>query len=203
MTGWAAGHGSRSGATGGSPPPTPPPSLNFPGDPGDGNYMIGYSLEEGTASGMGLSERLTWPGYPGDSKVSVMHDYSGNDTGVDQTKINAALAAGFIPSQSVKFKAYTSASIAAGTRDAAIDTAAAFCYSKRPHPIILCYWHEPGGDYGTGTDPNASGSSQLMKDYRDAYRRIVTRFRAAGVDNVAWTPILETPWNFAGPSVGG
>lgn len=186
------------------PPPdpeNPPPYVtNMLGDPGEDQYMLGWSLgPNGNASIAQLQDN---PGYPGNSKVSVIHDYSGNGQGIDYASANAALALNMIPSQSLKFlsagsAAAGAASIASGARDNWIDDMAAYLDSIAPQFMYLCYFHEPGGNFGS------SANTQAMKDYRDAYRRIVLRIRAAGVTNVMWQPILETPWNFAGSGVSG
>jgi hypothetical protein len=187
--------------------PPPPPDYDpwNAVDPGEGEYLVGYALGPGATSISAARGRVS---YPGDSKVSVIHDYSSNGQGVDTASANACIAAGFIPSQSMKFNSAgggptTAASIASGARDSWIATMATYFNSIAPWPFIGCYHHEPGGDFGTGTQGQPVGT-QAMRDYRDAYRRIVTRCRDVhGVTNVLWTPILETPWNFAGSSVGG
>jgi hypothetical protein len=83
--------------------------------------------------------------------------------------------------------AYTPAQIVNGAADAAIDASAATCIARAPHPIWLCYFHEPEDNFTT---------SAQATDYRAAYRRIVTRFRARGVTNVAWQPIFQNPYTF-------
>jgi len=184
------------------PPETPPDYVpQFLGDPGANKYMLGWALgPNGNDSIAAIQDN---PGYPGDSKISVIHDYSSNGQGIDTASANAALALNMIPSQSVKFKsagttpAAIAASIASGARDGWIDTMAAYLDSIAPQFMYLCYHHEPGGDFGS------SANTQAMKDYRDATRRMVLRIRAAGVTNVQWQCILETPWNFAGSGVSG
>lgn len=184
------------------PGPTTPPEYEpqFLGDPGENEYMLGWALGPVYPS---ISSLHSNPGYPGDSLVSVIHDYSSNGQGIDTASANAALALDMIPSQSVKFSSAGSsagaiaASIASGARDAWIDTMAAYLDSIAPSFMYLTYHHEPGGDFGS------SANTQAMKDYRDATRRVVLRIRAAGVTNVQWQPILETPWNFAGNGVSG
>lgn len=182
----------------------PPPPVYVPqflGDPGENEYMLGWAL--GPNGNLTIAQLQDNPGYPGNAKTSVIHDYSSNGQGIDTASANDALALNMIPSQSIKFASAgttpgaIAASIASGARDAWIDTMAAYLDSISPQFMYLCYHHEPGGDFGS------TANTQAMKDYRDATRRIVLRIRAAGVTNVMWQPILETPWNFAGTGVPG
>lgn len=198
-----SGYEKRRGRTDRALNPTPPPPTyqpQFLGDPGENKYMIGWAFGPGNDT---MSELRANPGYPGDSFVSVIHDYSGNNQGIDTGSVNTIMGLNMIPSQSIKFKsagstpAAIAASIASGARDAWLDTMYAFMISKAPKYMYCTYHHEPGGEFGS------SANTQAMKDYRDAYRRIVLRGRAAGVTNVMWQPILETPWNFAGNGVPG
>lgn len=161
----------------------------YPGDPGPGKYYVGWALGPGN---LNVPAAQANPGWPGDNKISVIHDYS-NATNwrVHPGKLDQAISRGMIPSQSFKLMAYTPTQIVAGEADADIDASAAICLARAPHPIWLCYYHEPEDNFP------ASGEATA---YRAAYRRIVTRFRAAGVTNVAWMPIYMCPWTFRNTS---
>ncbi len=106
--------------------------------------------------------------------------------------LDAAISNSMIPSQSFKLHPdYTPAQIVAGIADADIDASAADCLARAPHPIWLCYYHEPEDNFPTAGE---------AADYRAAYRYIVTRFRSAGVTNVTWMPIYMCPWTFRNAS---
>lgn len=183
------------------PPPPPPPSKGaYPGDPGPNNYYIGWAMKDGSTppSGWDVNQVVNNPGFPGYAKVSVIHDYSGGlRTRVDDAKLDAGIGKGCIPSQSFKLSGWTVQQVESGAADADIDYSAGLCAARAPRPIWLCYKHEPENDVTTAAD---------MLSYRNGYRRIVTRFRAAGVTNVAWMPIYMNPFTFWGsmsPTKGG
>lgn len=156
----------------------------YPGDPGPGHYYVGWAGPQSIATGQ------SWSTAP----LGVYHNYStAADARVDSAKLDVAIAAGLIPSQSFKLTTWTPAQVAAGSADAAIDASAAICIARAPHPIWLCYFHEPEDNFPSSTDAT---------NYRAAYRRIVTRFRAAGVTNVAWMPIFQAPYTFRTSAMG-
>lgn len=187
----------------GQPPITPQPPLKlavsklsattaapvvaatFPGDPGNGKYYVSWAGPQTIATGNSWSN----------NKISVWHEYS-SDTNrrVQASKLDTAINAGCIASQSFKL-GFTGAGdeqasaqrIVAGTYDADIDASIATVKARAPHPIWLCYWHEPGGDFTTDA---------ARADYRAAFRYIVGKFKAAGVTNVGWQAIQEAPYDF-------
>jgi len=164
-------------------------AANFPGDPGAGNFYIGWSL--GPGANVNVPGAMTNPGWPA-GKVSSIHDYSSATNGrVSTSKLDQAISRDMIPSQSFKFAGYTPAQIVAGEADADIDISASDCLARAPWPIWLCYYHEPEDNLST---------NQQATEYRAAYRRIVSRFRAAGVTNVGWMPIYMSPWTFRNAS---
>jgi len=171
------------------PDPDPEPGTpQYPGDPGAGNYYVGWAL--GPNGNLTVPAAQSNPGWPGDEKISIIHDYSNAPNGrVHDGRLDQAISRGMIPSQSFKLIGYTPAQIVAGEADGDLDISAAHCNARAPHPIWLCYYHEPEDNF-----PTAGAAA----DYRAAYRYIVTRFRAAGVTNVAWMPIYQCPWTFEG-----
>jgi hypothetical protein len=114
--------------------------------------------------------------------------------------MDEARSRNMISSQSFKFGGVGRfVAINAGTYDADIDAWAARCIARAPWPIWLCYFHEPEDDM---TVKNADGSTNVTatrereRQYRLATRRMVLRFRARGVKNVAWMPIYMNPYTF-------
>lgn len=151
------------------------PATNYPGDPGDGNYYVGWAAPSSIAWGE------QWTAGTG---LSVYHEYQGAAApGI--AKIDKCINAGLLASLTFKHS-LTPAQIAAGDGDAGIDAFAAQCLARAPHPIWLTYYHEPEDNIGSAD----------RASFRAATRRYVTRFRAAGVTNVAWMPILMNPWTF-------
>lgn len=168
--------------------PQPLPAASYPGDPGPSVYYVGWALGPGNST---VPTAQSNPGWPA-GKVSIIHDYSTTtNTRVHASKLDAAISRGMIPSQSFRLNTYTPAQIVAGSADADIDASAADCLARAPYPIWLCYYHEPEDNFTT---------AGAAADYRAAYRYIVTRFRAAGVTNVAWMPIYMCPWTFRNAS---
>ena len=170
--------------------PDPEPwTPQYPGDPGPGNYYAGWALGPGNLT---VPAAQSNPGWPGDGKISVIHDYSNApNQRVHDGKLDQAISRGMIPSQSFKLGGYTPEQITAGLADADIDVSAAHCIARAPHPIWLCYYHEPEDNFPSSGEATA---------YRAAYRYIVARFRSAGVTNVAWMPIYMAPWTFRNAS---
>lgn len=170
------------------PPPAPEYTPHFVGDPGEGEYYVGWAC--GPNGNTTLSNILannegattSW-----NASKAVLHDYSGNSSGVQFSKIDAGINADMIPSQSFKMPAYSTSQIIAGSADAAITTLAEDLLARDPWPIWLCYFHEPEDDFTGSTN---------MSNYRAAYRRICTRVAAEGVTNVAWMPIYMNPYTF-------
>jgi beta-mannanase len=72
------------------------------------------------------------------------------------------------------------AAVAAGTYDELIDQRAA-AVRDLGVPVLMSFDHEPGAQVGSGAADSGSPS-----EYRDAWRHVVERFRAAGADNVSW-----------------
>lgn len=168
----------RRGRSSRTPAVAPP---NFVGDPGTGKFYGGWALGPGNGSVNAARVNLGWPG---DSQISVIHNYSSATNAVpSMSMIDEAHNNGMIASQSFKMTGWSWAAIVSGAADAAIDTAAAGCIARAPKPIWLCCYHEPEDIVDT-------------TNYRAAYRRIVLRFRAAGVTNVSWMPIHRCPYNF-------
>ena len=83
------------------------------------------------------------------------------------------------------------ADIANGKYNAYID-AKARAVKNFGAPLYLTFHAEP--EYH-----GAAGAFGTAADYRAAYRRIVDRFRAQGVTNVRWVPVLMA-WSFSRPS---
>src|SRR5215207_9001740 len=124
----------------------------------------------------------------------MYHNYStGTDGRVSTAMIDEAIAADLIASQSFKLASHSGQEangpleILAGDHDAVIDGDADACAARAPWPIILCFFHEPGGNFTTDT---------LRTNYRAAFRYIVNRYRNRGVTNVCWTQIQEAPYDF-------
>lgn len=164
----------------------PPPTSRFPGDPGDGKYVLGWA--NGPGPGAPLAVGQSWS----KNKISVYHDYSGGTNGrVNGSQLDIAINAGKIASQSIKLGGENPSSVLNGSLDADITVSINACKARAPWPIWLCYFHEPGGNF------NTEASATL---YRAAFRYIIAKFRAANVTNVCWMPILEAPFDFRNPS---
>jgi len=177
---------------GGGAPPPPPSGGAWPGDPGDGEYLIGWSMDYGTG-GWTPTTMASAPGFPA-AKMSVLHDYSNNGNGISTSRLDSAISRGYIPSQSIKLSSWSFAQVASGAADAAIDTnIVQVALDRAPWPIWLCYYHEPEDITATADKTN----------YRAATRRMVQRCRTAGVTNIAWHPIFTNPWTFVPASDGG
>ena len=161
----------------GTPKGTPTYQPKFPGDPGDGKYYLGWAEPQTYAQGQ------SWTGTS--PRISVYHTYAGA-ANPSQTDCQKSITANSIVSHTFKLS-QTPAQVLAGNADAAIDSFAAYVISKAPWPFWLCYYHEPEDNWTTTTD---------KINYRAASRRIVQRFRDAGVTNAAWMPILMAPWTF-------
>lgn len=162
----------------------PPAAITsrFPGDPGVGNFYVGW--DDGPKAEGKLSVGKTRTTSP----LSVYHTYSGAaDARVSSADADTAIANHMLSSQSFKMSTWTPAQIVSGNANAAIDDSIAICKARAPHPIWLCYYHEPSDNFTT---------SSSAADYRAAFRYMVLRFRAAGVTNVAWQTILKSPWDF-------
>lgn len=159
-----------------------PAAAKFQGDPGDGNYYIGW------ANGPGGSGSLAVGNSWSQNKVSVYHDYSTTtNKRVSGSQLDGAINGNCIASQSFKLDGFSKAQILAGAADADITLSANACMARAPWPIWLCFHHEPGGDYTTDA---------ARAEYRAAYRYIVQRFRNEGVTNVSWMPIQEAPYDY-------
>lgn len=162
------------------------------GWPDPGSYYVGIANGPNPSLHSGHNG-IAWGNTLTSNRLATYHDYSeAADDNVHAAKLDAAINAGLVPSQSFKLGRpadgiNASAAILAGNYDAQIDAAAQICWNRRPWPIILCYYHEPAGNFTSTT---------LRSQLRGATRRIVTRFRAAGVDNVIWTQIQEAPFDF-------
>lgn len=173
----------------------------WPGDPGDGNYYVGWAAGPG-AGGRGT---LSVGQSKSSNKISVFHNYStASNNQVSIPMIDEAIAAGVIASQSFKLASKGNETqgpidIVNGLWDSTIRQNARDCKARAPWPIILCYYHEPGGNFTTDS---------MRANYRAAFRYIVGIFRDEGVTNVTWTQIQEAPYDFRptplpGGSLGG
>ena len=164
----------------------PPPTGRFPGDPGVGRYYVGWCEDDFSGAPQNFEIGQGWTPKP----LSVWNSYStASNARVQAADLDYAINHGAIAAQSFKLSTWTPAQIVAGSADAAIDDSANMCLARAPHPIWLCYYHEPEDNFTTATTATS---------YRAAYRRIVSRFRARGVTNVAWQPIYMCPWTFDG-----
>ena len=78
------------------------------------------------------------------------------------------------------------AAIAAGQYDGYLETYAEAVRAYR-HPVILSFGHEMNGYWYTWGNTHTSPA-----DFVDAWRHIVTLFRAAGAENVSWLWTINT-----------
>lgn len=69
--------------------------------------------------------------------------------------------------------------VADGAVDARIDRLGQYIHDSFSEPFFFVIWHEPEND----VDP-APGSGMTAVDYRDMYRHVADRLRAAGADNL-------------------
>lgn len=164
-------------------------TVSWAGDPGDGNYYIGWSEGPGNDN---LSLARANPGYPSDAEVSIWHQYNGSGI-TTTTQMDEAVNANMIASITFKSQ-FSPAQINAGSADAQIDLLATNILNRSPHPFLICYYHEPEDNITTTTDKAA---------YRSATRRIVNRFRAiygSAYKNYSFLPIYMCPWTFSSAS---
>lgn len=173
----------------GSPRYDPAPAEQFAGDPGEGNYYIGWAL--GPNGNLTIDAvRTNNPGWPGDSKVSVIHDYlpSTSTQLISHSRMQGVIDEGdFIVSVSFKATNWSHSQILAGNADTAIANTIAYIKSMAPWPFWLCFHHEPENDGWT---------SVQITTFRAATRYIVQKFRDANVTNVVWMPIYMLPYTF-------
>lgn len=167
-------------------------AIRFPGDPGVGKTMSGCcALTETSASAIDWLDANTAGakrhkltriyGFPRSGGAAI------SNRGLDRTLIASEIAKGRTPLFGTKYLQKTAAQIAAGELDATIDADADWVKSLLVDAFNN-YFHEPFDDYTAG-DPAAS--------FRAAYRRVVQRYRARGVTNVAWVgPITMLPWEY-------
>lgn len=166
----------------------------FPGDPGAGRYYIGW--DQPNPGGVDIAQGKVYE----QNQTAIYHTYSAiTNRRVDGAKLDIGIANDCVPSQSFKLGATSSsetasaARILTGAHDADIAASIATVQARAPHPIWLCYWHEPE-DFVT--------TLALGQSYRDAFRYIVQKFRDAGVTNVMWSTILQSPYDFWAPGAG-
>lgn len=122
------------------------------------------------------------------------HDWGSNDNGkFPDVHETAQMNAGYIVHLSWETRQYSAGTnvtwtqIANGSQDAVID-AAALRAKAAPAKFMISFDHEMDNTAVHGSDgPDA--------DYVTAYRRIIDRFKAAGVTNVVW---VWTPMGWSG-----
>lgn len=162
-----------------------PPSAGprFFGDPGAGKVFVGATVYTGS---MGQPDGLAWLNDRTGIPHLLSRRYYTDANFWSRSTIAADQAAGRIPFPSQKLMTSSATSIASGAADATIDAEAAWA-AGQGYRMFSSYFHEPPDDF-----PSDSAAA----DFRAAFRRIVTRFRAAGATNVLWAPILSAPWDF-------
>lgn len=157
------------------------------GWPADGQYYIGWS-QGGTRGTIAQGQSKS------DNKMSVFHMYCPDaaNNRIYEPYVDEAIDAGLIPSLS--FKMYSKGNttngpidIMNGVYDSQLTSDLNMIKSKAPWPVILCFFHEPGGDFTT---------TALQVNYRACTRYIVQFARDLGVTNAIWTCILEAPFDF-------
>lgn len=174
-----------------------PVTARFPGDPGEGQYMVGLAFgPNGRNSVAELKKTPQW-----NAKIKMLHDYASSGAkAMDHGSLKEIFDAGMtVASQSFKMLGLRNADgtkmtslqrwqyVNAGKNDAEIRLSAKFCKTFPTKSIWACLHHEPEDDF---TD------AATQKEYRAAYRRVVRIFREEGVTNVAWAPIYMVPYTF-------
>lgn len=177
----------------------PQPTELFPGDPGEGHYYIGWAL--GPNGNLTVDAvRNNNPGWPGDDKVSIIHDYAASTSTqfIVTSEMDQAIENGFFPSLSVKGRASNGSTlygghtgIVAGDADTALTNTCNYIKAFAPIPIWLCFHHEPEND---------GWNSTQLANFRAASRYIVEFFRDQGVTNAAFMPIYMNPYTFRSSS---
>lgn len=185
-----------------TPTPTPPPTPggNPVPPPASGCYFGAYIEGRVTYNHDYAGER-TWDNVPWDAatwdrfernagKPARMlmtgsgHIWQGSFGDLDFI-LNANAQRGTIPVIDVDTTEMgTLADIAAGKHDALIDAAAAHFKSYGKPCVVRFDAEMNGGWYRFGEEIRASAAGP--GNFNAAYRRVVTRFRAAGAANVSW-----------------
>lgn len=169
-------------------------AARFPGDPGLGQpYYVGWAEDDGAGVTQTLPVGQAWTTG---KTLSLWHTYSnaaderieGPNIRSPESGLDYGITNNCVVSQSIKLLTWSPAQIVTGLADAALTDSAAQCIARAPHPIWVCYYHEP--------EDNFEASDQQSTDFRAATRYMVQRFRDEGVTNVAWMPILQAPWSF-------
>ena len=153
----------------------------FPGDPGTKIY---HGLNDTSTATYNAVQTAVGRNF------KLRKTYNGSNWGLNTTEVDEDIAAGrTISVTSWKLGPYSLTSVP----DSAIDDVIAKVQARAPHIFWTCGpFHEPENDFTTRAEAD---------DYRALQRRIVLRFRAAGVTNVAWvSPFFMCPFTFTAGS---
>lgn len=171
-----------------------PTGPRFPGDPGRGNYIIGWSLKRKSNTGWDLIELLSGkvPGFDR-SKTSLIHDYASSTAKfLDRTSAQEVISNGFkVVSQSCKMLgisgtfATAANSVMSGAQDQVLKADADFMKANPNVAFWIAVYHEP---------EDLTGANQKL--LRDVTRYIVTFMRGQDVANVVFQPVYQVPYTF-------
>lgn len=164
-----------------TPAAPPAPVSRFAGDPGKGKMYLGAAVASQAATGLDPLEAEL-----GGKKFGMIRLYYADS--ISWSNVDAHIARNRIPAVSFKNGARTIESIASGGQDAWIDGIGAEIKKRPTVPFYMTFFHEPEDNFATA----AAATS-----FRAASRRIVTRWRAAGVKNFAYvSDYYMTNWSF-------
>jgi hypothetical protein len=111
---------------------------------------------------------------------------------VSWSNVDGHIAKGRIPAISFKNGSRSMTTIASGGEDAWIDSIGAAIKQRAPVPFYMTFYHEPEDNFPTAGE---------AATFRAASRRIVSRWRAAGVTNFTYvSDYYMTDWSFVAAS---
>lgn len=156
------------------------PAIRFPGDPGAGKMYLGIATASQSATAYDSLESSLG------KKFGMTRLYYADSIG--WSNVDAHLAKGRLPAVSFKNGSRSMANIASGAEDAWIDGIGAEIARRAPKPLFMTFYHEPEDNFP---------SSSAAATFRAASRRIVSRWRAAGVKNFTYvSDYYMTNWSF-------
>ena len=161
--------------------PAAPATARFPGDPGRGKVYLGAAARSQAPDALDpLHANLNG------QKFSMIRLYYTDS--ISWSNVDGHVARGRIPAVSFKNGSRSISSIASGGQDAWIDAIGAEIKRCAPVPFYMTFFHEPEDNF-----PSAAEGTT----FRAASRRIVSRWRAAGVKNFTYVAdYFMTNWTF-------
>jgi hypothetical protein len=151
-------------------------TTRFPGDPGD---KVLHGLNDNSDAAFHNVQTAVGRTF------KLRRSYNGNNWGMNVSSIDEDHAEGRISVTSWKLSPYTLTTVP----DSAIDDLIAIVQARPTHIFWICpVFHEPEDNF-----PDATNAA----NFRALVRRVILRFRAAGVTNVAWvSPFFQSPFTW-------